>query len=455
MSETALVATHGPAVDNSSSTDHDAADAHIRLLGRCCRAGFAVIVVFFGLIVGWAALSPLESAAVTQGVVGAEGRRKAVQHVDGGIVDRIMVREGELVTQGQEVLTLDRTQPEAALQIYTAEVETLLALTARLEAEASGSGRIRFPDELRNKASDAGVAALLQSQSELFAARSQAIAGQIETLKASLRQAEVQSETYKAQQVSLQKQYELAQKELEPKQELYDKGLATRSPIFQLQRLATGILAQIEESNGQIQRLAHASAQIRSQIAQIKTDQALKVAQELEDARNKLTDARERQRVARDVLGRTSVKAPVTGYVLGLNVNTAGAVITKGERILEVVPSNGELVINARLPPIAAVDIEDGMRAELRLMSPHGRKLPLIEGKVRRRSVDVRADTQTAQPYFEIEISVDQDTLKANPELRLTPGTPVEVIVLTQSRTALAYLLDPVADLFRHGMREQ
>lgn len=417
--------------------------------------GLAVIAAFFGTFAFWAALSPLDSAVVTHGMVGTEGRRKSVQHLDGGVVRTIMAREGDLVKEGQVLMRLDQTQARAALDIYTAEVDTQTAVTARLEAETTHAGSITFPENLQNRAKEPAVKSLIQSQTELFEARRNSVAGQIATLNQNIRQAEVQSDNYANQIEALKNQYELIQKELAPKQELFEKGLATGSPVYQLQRTAAGILAQMDEYDGQIIRLTHAVGQLRSQIAQIGNDLRLKVAQELEDSRNKLAEAKERQRVAHEVLTRTVITAPVSGYVLGLSVNTVGAVIGAGDKLLEIVPSAGDFVINARLPPVAAVDIDEGMRTELRLLTPHGRKLPMIRGTVLRRSVDARPDAQNAMPYFEVEVAIDQDDLKKVPSLRLVPGTPIEVIVLTESRTALGYMLDPVKDIFRHAMREK
>ncbi len=218
---------------------------------KLVRAGSAVIIGFFGFLGGWAALSPLNSAAVTYGVLGAEGSRKAVQHLDGGVVRAINVKEGDLVTEGQEIIQLDQVQPRAALEIQNAAVETLDAVIARLEAEAKGAEAIKFPDYLVARAEEPSVKTLLRSQEQLFAARATAISAQIGTTREQIKQARSQVDIYRGQIATVENQYRMVNEELAPKQMLYDKGYATNSPVLQLRRAATALLGQKQEYDGQ------------------------------------------------------------------------------------------------------------------------------------------------------------------------------------------------------------
>jgi epimerase transport system membrane fusion protein len=422
---------------------------------RLVRAGSWVIIGFFGFLGGWAALSPLNSAAVTYGVLGAEGSRKAVQHLDGGVVRVIDVKEGDLVTEGQEIIQLDQVQPKAALEIQSAAVETLEAVIARLEAEATGAETVKFPDYLLARSEETSVKTLLRSQEQLFAARATAISAQIGTIREQIKQAKSQVDIYRGQIATVENQYRMVNEELAPKQMLYDKGYATNSPVMQLRRAATALLGQKQEYTGHIERLEHSAAQFEAQIGQIESDYQLKVAQELEDARNKLADAKERQRVAQDVLDRTVIRAPATGHVLGLSVNTIGAVVGKGDKLLEVVPDTGAFAIKARLKASDGIEVFEGMEAELRILSAQGRKLPIIHGVVRNRSADARPDPATSMSYYDIDVAIAESDLPIMADLRLLPGTPVEVIVPTGKRTALEYMLEPISVSLRHGMREK
>jgi HlyD family type I secretion membrane fusion protein len=247
----------------------------------------------------------------------------------------------------------------------------------------------------------------------------------------------------------------MIQEELGPKQMLYDKGYATNSPVLQLKRAAAALQGQQQEYQGHVTRLEHLIGQLENQIVQIERDFRVKIAQELEDARTKIADATERERVANDVLTRTVIRAPVSGHVLGLSVNTVGGVIGKGERLLEIVPAESGIVIKAQLRPSDALDVHEGMRAELRVLTAQGRKLPVVHGTVRNRSADARPDAEGHALLFDVSIDVDPAELKALGELKLTPGTPVEVIIPTGSRTVLEYMLDPVSQSMRHGLREK
>jgi HlyD family type I secretion membrane fusion protein len=425
-------------------------DAH-----RLVHAGASVVIGFFGFLGGWAAVSPLESAAITYGVVGAEGSRKAVQHLDGGVIRALLVREGDLVTEGQELIHLDQVQARAALEIYDAAVETQTAVIARLEAESAGAKEITFPKELTDRASEPAIADLLHSQEQLLAARRTAISAQTDTIRQQINQAKSQTEIYRGQVATAEQQYRMVNEELAPKQMLYDKGYATNSPVMQLRRAATALLGQKQEYSGHIERLEHSIAQFESQIEQIRSDHKLKVAQELEEARNKLADAKERQRVAQDVLDRTIIRAPTSGHVLGMTVNTVGGVIGRGERLLEIVPSNASLVVKARLKTTDGAEVAAGMRTELRFLSAQGRRLPIVHGVIRSRSADARADQSTGQLFYDLEVGVDTADLEAIKDLNMQPGTPVEVIVPTGSRTALEYMIEPITTALRHGMREK
>jgi len=224
---------------------------------------------------------------------------------------------------------------------------------------------------------------------------------------------------------------------------------------MQLRRAAAALLGQKLEYIGHIERLEHTVSQLESQIDQIGRDYRLKVAQELEEARNKLADGNERQRVAQDVLDRTIIRAPAAGYVLGMTVNTVGGVVGKGEKLLEIVPAGAGLVIKARMKPSDGIEVHEGMRTELRVLSAPGRKLPVIHGVVRNRSADARTDPTTASPYYDVSVGIEPGDLDTIKGLDLLPGTPIEVIVPTGARTALEYMLEPISASLRHGMREK
>jgi HlyD family type I secretion membrane fusion protein len=434
---------------------HVAGQENFNRAVKLIKAGVLVVIGFFGFLGGWAALSPIESAAITYGLVGADGNRKAVQHVDGGIVSAILIKEGDLVSAGQELLRLEQVQARAALEIQSASVTTLSAVLTRLEAESAGLPKVNFPTSLADRRGEAAIDQLLSSQEQILEARRSANATQVGTLQEQIKQARTQMEIFKGQADSAADQYRMVNEELGPKQMLYEKGYATNSPVMQLRRAAAALLGQQQEYQGHIMRLQHLIGQLENQIAQIDSDFRVKVAQELEDARTKMADASERERVARDILVRTVIRAPVNGHVLGLAVNTVGGVIGKGERLLEIVPADSGIVIKGQLRPSDALEVHEGMHAELRVLTTQGRRLPVVHGTVRTRSADARPDAQAQALFFDVTVDVDPSELKKIDGLKLMPGTPVEVIIPTGSRTVLDYILEPITMSMRHGLREK
>jgi HlyD family type I secretion membrane fusion protein len=443
----------GPAIAAAPRTA--AAQANFNQAVRLIKAGLMVLLAFFGFLGGLAALSPIDSAAITYGVVGADGNRKTVQHMDGGIVSAIFVKEGDFVSAGQELIRLDQVQARASLEIQNASVTTLSAVLARLEAESAGLPTVNFPKALVERRSEPAIDQLLVSQEEILQARRNASTTQVGTLREQIKQARTQMDIYKGQADAAADQIRMVKEELGPKQMLYEKGYATNSPLMQLKRAASALLSQQQEYQGHIMRLQHLVGQLENQIVQIDSDFRLKIAQELEDARTKIADATERERVARDILVRTVIRASVGGHVLGLAVNTVGGVIGKGERLLEIVPADSGIVIKGQLRPADALEVHEGMRAELRVLTTQGRRLPVVHGTVRTRSADARPDSEGHALFFDVTVDVDPSELKKIQGLKLMPGTPVEIIIPTGSRTVLDYILEPITMSMRHGLREK
>lgn len=422
---------------------------------RLIKAGVLVVLCFFGFLGGWAALSPIDSAAITYGLVGADGNRKAVQHVDGGIVSAIFVKEGDLVSAGQELLRLEQVQARASLEIQSASVTTLSAVLTRLEAESAGLPAVNFPKSLIERRGEVAINQLLSSQEQILEARRTANATQVGTLREQIKQARTQMEIFRGQADSAADQHRMVIEELGPKQVLVEKGWTTNSTVMPLKRAASALLGQQQEYQGHIMRLQHLTGQLENQIVQIESDFRLKIAQELEDARTKIADATERERVATDILVRTVIRAPVSGHVLGLAVNTIGGVIGKGERLLEIVPADSGVVIKGQLKPSDALEVHEGMRAELRVLTTQGRRLPVVHGTVRNRSADARPDSEGHALFFDVTIDVNPSELKKIDGLNLMPGTPIEIIIPTGSRTVLDYILEPITMSMRHGLREK
>jgi len=441
-----LFASEAKAADLSAL----AGDAAVK---RMIRTGGLIIFGFFALIFGWGSTAHLDSAVTTFGVVQAEGSRKVVQHPDGGIINAILVKEGDLVQQGQILIRLDPVQANAALNIQISDVDTLEASVARLQAEEAGADKVVFPPDMTARAADPQVASIMATQNELFHARHSALVGDGGQLGEQVMQARSMADGYRGQMAAIDKQSSMIADELAGLQKLYAAGFATKPQVLAVERAASALDGQKKEYMADIDRAGHAMGQYESQAAQLRRERVSDVSGQLEDARAKLADAEQQKAAAQAVVDRTSIRAPATGFVFGLTANTIGAVIGRGEHILEIVPSDAAPMVEAHLKPADGARVKKGMAVNLKVTASQGRALPVMSGVVKSRSVDLLSDEKTGQAYYDVMITVNRDDI-ARAGAVLDVGTPVEVVVPTGSRTALHYLFQPLMEAFAHGLKE-
>ncbi len=435
---------------NAADLSSLAGDAAVK---RMIMTGGLIILGFFALLLGWGSVAHLDSAVMSFGVVQAEGSRKPVQHPDGGVISAIMVKEGDLVRQGQVLIKLDPVQANANLNIQTADVDTLEATVARLEAEEAGAGKIVFPADLTTRAAEPQVASILSTQNELFRARRSALVGDGGQLGEEIQQARSMADGYRGQMTALDQQSTMIADELAGLKKLYAAGFATKPQVLAVERAASALEGQKKEYQADIERAGHAVGQYASQEAQLRRDRTSDVSNQIEEVRAKLADAQQQKAAAQAVVDRTTIRAPATGYVFGLAANTVGAVVGRGERILEIVPSDAAPIIEAHLKPGEGARVKKGMTVNLKVTASGSRAVPVLTGIVKSRSVDLLSDEKTGQAYYDLTIAVNHDDIVRSGAV-LDVGTPVEVVVPTGSRTALTYLFQPLMEAFGHGLKE-
>ena len=422
---------------------------------RLIRTGVGICGGLAVLLIGGGALARLDSAVMSYGVVQAEGNHKVLQHPDGGVVSAILVKDGDLVRQGQVVMRLDPSQATAALAIEQTAVDTLMATTARLEAEAAGAAAVTYPQALLSRAADPAVAATIAGQSQLFIARRKALSGASGTVVEQMKQERALADGYRGQISAVDQQAAMINDELTGLKKLYDQGYATKSQLLSTERAAAALEGQKREYQANLDRIGHSVSQYADQDSQLTRDRQSTIAEQLDDSRGKLADAIQRRNAAQAVVDHTTVKAPVTGYVFGMTANTVGAVIARGEKLLEVLPKDASPIVEAHIKPGDAAHIRKGMKVQLRLTAAQGRGQPALHGIVENRSVDVISDAKTGATYYQVTVAIDHDDVVRPNAPSLDAGTPVEVIVPTGSRTALGYIFGPLMESFRHGLKEQ
>ena len=420
------------------------------------RTGMIVVGVFVIGFLGWAAVAPLDSALVAQGVVVVETHRKTIQHLEGGIVNTIYVTDGQKVAAGQPLVQLDDTEAKASLDLVRGQADALAAQQARLEADRDNADKIAFPpDLLARRGSDPKVAEAIRGEQNTFDTHRATLAKQQDIYNQRISENKRIIAGLQSQQSSVEQQSQLIGQESDSVQQLYNKGLSTLPRLLQLKRQAADLGGQHGQVSEKIAQVNLDSGEDELQIVNLRNQFLNDVVKDLRDVQTKRFEALDRLHAAKDVVARLRLTAPVAGKVVGLAVHTKGAVIRPGDTVLEIVPINDQLDVEAHVRPEDADDVHIGMMAKVNLGAYKQRRLPMITGTVTTVSADRLTDQKTGQAYFNVEIAVDLAQLKDYPDVKLIPGMPVDVSLETGSRTALEYFIEPITAVFRHGMRER
>jgi HlyD family secretion protein len=418
-------------------------------------AGLAIVALFFGGFGGWAAWAPLSSAAVAPGQVRVDSHRKTVQHLEGGIIREILVREGDEVRAGQVLIRLDDTQPGATSDALSGQYDALRALEARLIAERDWLPAIDFPPILAQRRGNPAIQAMLAGQETIFSSRRRALDGQLGILKQRIEQLRSEIAGYRAQVASLEMQSALIKTEIQGAEELAHKGLERKTRLLELQREA----ANLEGNRGQqlnlIARAEQGIGETEMQMVDLANKLSNEVVAELRDTQTKLAEIEEKLRAALDVKGRTEIVAPQSGLIVNLRHFTSGGVLKAGEPVLDVVPQDDKLIIEAEVRPLDIEAVHAELPAEVRLTAYKQRRTPTVSGTVVHVSADSLLNERTGQPYYVAHVEIAPEQLARLEGVKLYPGMPAEVMIVTGKRTALEYLLDPVRDSFARAFREK
>ncbi len=436
----------------AAPADSGAGERRLRL------GGVAVVLAVFGGIGLWAATAPLSSAAIGIGVVSVENYRKTVQHLEGGIVRELKVRDGELVAKDQVLLTLDDTQSMAQLEAVRGQLFAALAREARLVAQRDGRARVAFAPELLGARSDPRAADAMRVQEQTFTVRKQARDGEATLYQRQIQQLRAKASGLAAQKMSREQLVASYESERVDFEALAKLGYAERQRVREMERN----VAQSEGQRGAlISDLAATELQISEtqvKILQLGTELQREVAKELADVQGELSALREKMRSLQNTVERTVVRAPDAGMVLSLAVHTLGAVVRPGERLLDIVPQNEKLVIEAQLSPQDIDHVRIGQMAEVRFPSFKKRDLPRVDGRLITVSADRLLDENGGRkvPYYLARVEITSEGLQAltNARLTLLPGMPAEVLVNTGERTMLQYLVAPLSDTVARSFRQ-
>ncbi|WP_336488168.1 HlyD family type I secretion periplasmic adaptor subunit [Methylobacterium nigriterrae] len=417
---------------------------------------YLVILLAFGGGAGWASIAKLESAAIAPGVVIAQSNKKTVQHLEGGIVREILVRDGDRVEEGQVLLRLDETQARASLETVRSQQAVARIQEARLIAERDQTGKIVLPDNVTSRANEPAIARAIEDQRSNLRERATYLRSQIDVLNAKISQTEQEVRALNNDADSTKQQLVTIDQELGGLRQLLAKQLVPVSRVAALERERIRLQGLLDRAISDAKKGAQSIDETKLTIVQTQKQFLQQVSSDIIDIRKTLSDLVEKEHVAQDVLSRLEVRAPRTGVVQALKVFTIGAVIRPGDTILEIAPTGDQLTVSVQISPNDVDSVSEGLRAEVRFPTYHSRRVPIMLGQVRSVSYDRIADIQNPQNiYFQGEISVDASTVPQEIKDKLKPGMPAEAIITTGEQTPLDYFLGPLFDRMSHGLREK
>jgi len=442
----------------SSSTDMSRAS--LAAPHREAQLGFILSGAFFIGLLGWAAFVPLDAGAMADGIVAVSGNRQVVQHRDGGVITDLYVTEGQTVRAGQPLLRVATPELVASERAMTSEVVSLLARRARLAAERDGRGELTEPAEFANlPAADVALAQeALAGQRQLLKARRASIQTERAVLSQRVRQQSEQIGGLSHQMGSNREQSRLLGEELEGMKRLLPDGFVAVNRIRAMERNVSELDGQYGALRADTARTSEAIGETRLQMVSLDRIRLEEITTELGELQQRLDEIQPKLDAMREQVAGSIIRAPTGGKVVGLTTFTIGGVVAAGATIMEIVPQDRALVVEAKAAPTDADDLRVGMKTQVRFSALQERNLPILEGAVTRVSADSFEDERTGARYFEIEIVVPPAELDKIRQIRgdtgLRAGLPAEVLVPLRSRSALSYLLEPLTQTLWRAGRE-
>jgi len=418
------------------------------------RVGYAVLLLLFVAMGGWAATTDISGAVIAPGVLVVDTSVKKVQHPSGGVVGEVRVRDGDRVTAGDILVRLDETITRANLGIVSKELVELTVRKARLEAERDGSGQMQIPTSLLERAQETDVAQTIDGERKLFEMRVKARWGQKAQLKERIAQLNEETTSLQAQVGAKSKELSLIERELAAASELWEKNLVPLAKLSALQRESVRLEGERGQLLSAMAQTKGKVSEIELQIAQIDRDLSSEVGKDLRETESKLGELAERRVAAEDQLKRTDIRAPQTGTVHQSTVHTVGGVVPAGEAIMLIVPDSDFLVVEAKVQPHDIDQLLLGQKVIVRFSSFSQRTTPEVSGEITRISPDITTDQRSGQSTYLVRIATSKDEIGRLGAVKLVPGMPVDAFIQTADRNILSYLLKPLHDQIIRAFRE-
>ncbi|MEM7209523.1 MAG: HlyD family type I secretion periplasmic adaptor subunit [Pseudomonadota bacterium] len=422
------------------------------------RPLFSVSLIVFVLMLGgffvWSVLAPINSAVIALGVVKVDSERKTIQHLEGGIVAELFVRDGDRVEAGERLLLLKDSQVSSNLGIIEKRLVSLEARVARLGAERLGQADIEYPSELLARGAEEHVAEVLAGESILFQSRRKALEGEHALLLSTIDQLKAQIDAMELQKKSSLEIRESLIQELKGWEKLNEAGDLAKTPVIRQTRSISHIEGEYAQYEADIAVANQGINEAQLRILQLNKSFQESVESELVALQGELQELYERRMAAQDALRRLELRAPRAGVVVNMDVHTIGGVIAPGQAILDIVPEQDDLVLEANVNPQYVDDVTIGLDARVRLTALDARTTPSLNARVENVSADRLVNEQTGEEYYGVRARIFAGELDKLGDKKLLPGMPVEVYIITGERNFLSYLLRPFTDSLNRAFRE-
>jgi protease secretion system membrane fusion protein len=419
------------------------------------RLGFRVLAIGFGGFLLWAALAPLDEGVPTSGQVTIDTKRKAVQHLTGGVVQSVHVKEGQIVQEGDPLMEIDPSSTQATFENARQRYYTLRAMESRLVAEQGGHEAISFHPDLLNDKDSPLAADLIVNQEGLFTARRAAHQAEIQAIEETIVGLEGSISGYQGLQEARRSQLRLLKEEIQGVSELVKDGYAPRNSLLALQRTQAETIGGIAELQGNIERSRSSLAEAKLRVTQKNQEFRQGVDRELADMRGQVDAESERFNAIKIDLARTVIRAPASGQVVGFTAQTVGGVIGAGQKIMDIVPQDEPLLLETHVPPHLIDRVQPGLDVDVRFSAFAHSPLLVVPGRVDSVSHDLLFPEQGGMPYYLARVTVTEEGMKKLGSRRLQAGMPVEVVVITGERSMLTYLLHPLLKRLASSMKEE
>ena len=445
-----------PAAPARTDTPPEApSPVHTPAASRASRWGLWALLIGLGGFFAWAALAPLDEGVPAHGMVAVDTKRKTVQHLSGGLVRDVLVREGQRVQEGQVLFRLDDRNARAQFESVRQRYLGLRAMQSRLQAEQSGATGLNWHPDLLKEQDDPLIRAQMTAQQQLWQARRDSLRAQLQAIDEAIRGQQATLQALHDMLPQRQRQLALLQEDLRNITALAAEGYAPRVRQNELQRAVSELQANITELDGNIRRAQSTIAELRQRAQTLLHDQRKAVEAELTQVNLEVQAEEARLRAVAAELERTTIVANATGHVVGLAVQAVGAVIQPGQKLLDIVPEGEPLLLEARLEPHLIDRVHSGLKTDVRFAAFAHTPMLVVEGEVTSVSKDLLTDPQTGVPYYLLRVALTPHGMQQLGARQLQPGMPAEIIVKTGERSLLTYLLSPLTRRVASSLKEE